>query len=91
MSLKPAIYDFLLDPFCGCGTAISAAHRLNRRWIGIDVTQLAITLIKSRLLDAFGQDVVKTYTVVGEPTTLQEAQKLAEDDKFQFQVWALGR
>ncbi len=82
--------DVVLDPFCGCGTAVAAAHRLKRRWIGIDVTQIAITLIKNRLLDAFGQDVVKSYTVVGEPTTLPEAHKLAEDDKHQFQVWALG-
>ncbi len=41
--------DTILDPFCGCGTAISVAQRLNRKWIGIDITHLAIGLIKSRL------------------------------------------
>jgi site-specific DNA-methyltransferase (adenine-specific) len=46
--------DVILDPFCGCGTAISVAHRLNRRWIGIDITHLAVSLIKHRLRDAFG-------------------------------------
>jgi site-specific DNA-methyltransferase (adenine-specific) len=45
--------DTLLDPFCGCGTAIVAAQKLNRRWIGIDITHLAIALIKYRLSDMF--------------------------------------
>ena len=82
--------DVVLDPFCGCGTATVVAHRLGRRWIGIDVTQLAITAIKNRLLDAFGEDVTKAYRVVGEPTTLSEAEALAAQDKYQFQYWALG-
>lgn len=82
--------DVVLDPFCGCGTATFVAQRLNRRWIGIDVTQLAITAIKNRLLYAFGEPVTKTYTVIGEPVTLSEAVKLATDDKYQFQYWALG-
>ena len=47
--------DIVLDPFCGCGTAIAVAQRLNRQWIGIDITHLAIGLIKSRLRDAFGE------------------------------------
>jgi hypothetical protein len=82
--------DCVLDPFCGCGTAISVAHRLNRNWIGIDITHLAIGLIKSRLRDAFGEDVAKTYTVIGEPTSLPDAVELAKDDPYQFQWWALG-
>jgi len=80
--------DLVLDPFCGCGTAIAVAQRLGRRWIGIDITHLAISLIKYRLQNAFGDAAV--YTVVGEPTTLSEAQALAEENRFQFQYWALG-
>jgi site-specific DNA-methyltransferase (adenine-specific) len=82
--------DLVLDPFCGCGTAIAAAQKLNRRWIGIDITHLAIGLIKKRLDDAFGEDVRKTYEVVGEPVDLAGAQKLAADDPYQFQWWALS-
>lgn len=82
--------DMILDPFCGCGTTIAAAQRLNRRWIGIDITHPAIVLIKKRLLDAFGEKVTQTYEVQGEPTSLQDAQALADQDKFQFQSWASG-
>jgi site-specific DNA-methyltransferase (adenine-specific) len=82
--------DCVLDPFCGCGTAISVAQRLNRNWIGIDITHLAIGLIKSRLRDAFGEEVAKTYSVIGEPTSLPDAAELAKDDPYQFQWWALG-
>jgi site-specific DNA-methyltransferase (adenine-specific) len=80
--------DVVLDPFCGCGTAIAAAQKLGRRWIGIDITHLAIGLIKHRMEDAFGESL--KYEVIGEPTTLQEAISLAEQDKYQFQWWALG-
>ncbi len=46
--------DVVLDPFCGCGTTIDAAEKLGRKWIGIDITQLAISLIKNRLRDTYG-------------------------------------
>jgi len=82
--------EVVLDPFCGCGTAVSVAQRLNRRWIGIDVTHLAIGLIKTRLADAFGDGVRETYEVIGEPVDLAGAEKLAEEDKYQFQWWALS-
>ena len=82
--------DIVLDPFCGCGTAIAAAQRLNRRWIGIDITHLAVGLIKNRLADAFGDSVRETYEVIGEPVDLAGAEKLAEEDKYQFQWWALS-
>ena len=78
----------VLDPFSGCGTAVVAAQRLGRQWIGIDITHLAINLIKVRLLDAFG-DAAK-YKVIGEPTTVEDAQDLADHDQYQFQWWALG-
>jgi DNA modification methylase len=82
--------DFVLDPFCGCGTAIEVAQQFNRRWIGIDITHLAIGLIKKRLADAFGDAVRNTYEVIGEPADLSGAQDLATNDPYQFQWWALG-
>ena len=113
--------DVVLDPFCGCGTTIDAAEKLGRDWIGIDVTQLAISLIKNRLQDTYGnrmkfvsgtqqssadvppaqsaktsEDAAGTAAlhslvrIIGEPTTPNEAATLAEEDKYQFQWWALG-
>ncbi len=129
--------DVVLDPFCGCGTTIDAAEKLGRDWIGIDVTQLAISLIENRLQDTYGrrmkfvsgtapecarpraqrhetadsrQEIASTgdkadlaaagdgrtpgdtslVRIIGEPTTPNEAATLAEDDKYQFQWWALG-
>jgi hypothetical protein len=78
----------VLDPFCGCGTTIAAAQSLGRRWIGIDVTHLAISLIKARLKDSYGD--AATYRVIGEPTTIEDAEVLAASDPYQFQWWALG-
>ncbi|MCX6546239.1 MAG: DNA methyltransferase [Acidobacteria bacterium] len=80
--------DVVLDPFCGCGTTIAAAQKLQRRWIGIDITTLAISLIRHRLADAFGSRA--KYEVIGEPVSLPDALKLAHDDPYQFQWWALG-
>ncbi len=83
--------DLVLDPFCGCGTTVQVAQRLNRRWIGIDITHLAIGLIKKRLSDAFGPEIKDTYDVIGEPTDYAGAAELAAEDKYQFQWWALGQ
>ena len=80
--------DVVLDPFCGCGTTIAVAERLKRQWIGIDITHLAVTLMKHRLRDAFGDQV--QYRVIGEPVSLPDAQELADSDPYQFQWWALG-
>jgi DNA modification methylase len=80
----------VLDPFCGCGTTMAAAQKLKRRWIGIDITHLAINLIRHRLLSSYGPAVSDSFTVVGEPVSLPDAVALAEQDKFQFQCWALG-
>jgi len=82
--------DVVLDPFCGCGTAIAAAHKLDRRWIGIDITHLSVALQKYRLLDMFGIEPGEGYTVIGEPRTVDGARQLAQDDRFQFQFWALS-
>ena len=81
--------DVVLDPFCGCGTATIASERLNRRWIGIDITHLAIALIRHRLQDTFG-DALRPYDVVGDPKDLAGAQALARHDRYQFEWWALG-
>ena len=83
--------DVVLDPFCGCGTTVQVAQRLNRRWIGIDITHLAIGLIKKRLFDAFGPEIKQRYDVIGEPTDYEGAAQLAAEDKYQFQWWALGQ
>jgi DNA modification methylase len=79
--------DMVLDPFCGCGTTIAVAQRLNRRWIGIDVTCLAINLMRRRLETAFGGKAA--FDVIGEPTAFSEAQQLAAENPYQFQWWAL--
>ncbi len=85
--------DVVLDPFCGCGTAIAVAERLSRRWIGIDITHLAISLMKSRLRDTFGPDL-SDYDVVGVPQDVESARALAveseHDGRYQFEYWALG-
>ncbi|MFH0766118.1 MAG: DNA methyltransferase [Calditrichota bacterium] len=89
--------DLILDPFCGCGTTIDAVETLNqenpneppRQWIGIDITHLAIDLIKSRLATRFGL-TRQDYQVLGEPTTLDEACALRDENRYQFQYWVLG-
>lgn len=77
--------DIVLDPFCGCGTALHAAQKLNRNWIGIDITHLAISLIEIRLISAFPQI---EFEVFGTPKDFASAQDLARRDKYQFQWWA---
>ncbi len=79
--------DIVLDPFCGCGTAVVAAQKLNRKWIGIDVTHLAIAVMKKRLEDSFPG--IK-YEVIGEPKDVEGAKALARQDRYQFQWWALS-
>ena len=80
--------DVVLDPFCGCGTAVAAAEKLNRNWIGIDITHLAVTLMKNRLKTMFDIAPGPDYVVIGEPTDVGGARALAEQDRFQFQYWA---
>jgi site-specific DNA-methyltransferase (adenine-specific) len=81
--------DLVLDPFCGCGTAVAVAQRLKRRWIGIDVTYLAINLVEYRLK---GHELTKgkDYQVIGEPKDAASALALAQQDKWQFQFWAMA-
>jgi len=80
--------DIVLDPFCGCGTTITVAEKLKRKWIGIDITHLAVSLMKHRLENSFGNNI--NYKVIGEPKDLKGAEELAREDPYQFQWWALG-
>lgn len=81
--------DVVLDPFCGCGTALVAAQKLERKWVGIDVTYLAIAVMRARLKDTFGLADVE---VIGQPTEVEGARQLAQspEGRYQFQWWALG-
>ena len=82
--------DVVLDPFCGCGTAVAAAEKLKRRWIGIDITHLAVALMKNRLKTMFDIHPGEDYDVVGEPVDVGGATALAEQDRYQFQYWAIS-
>lgn len=77
--------DVVLDPFCGCGTAVHAAQKLDRNWLGIDITHLAIHLIERRMKDAFPG---LQFKILGEPHDLEAARDLALRDKYEFQFWA---
>ena len=77
--------DLVLDPFCGCGTAVHAAQKLGGNWIGIDITHLAIHLIERRMKEAFPG---LAFEIHGEPKDLEAARDLALRDKYEFQFWA---
>lgn len=85
--------DVVLDPFCGCGTAVVVAERLKRRWIGIDVTHIAVSLMRYRLQESFSDDL-SDYEVIGIPKDVASARALAteseHDGRYQFEYWALG-
>ena len=80
--------DVVLDPFCGCGTAVDAAQKLKRKWIGVDITHLAISLIEKRLKDRYKGRA--KFEVHGTPKDLEGARNLALRDKYQFQWWAVS-
>jgi site-specific DNA-methyltransferase (adenine-specific) len=82
--------DVVLDPFCGCGTAIEAAHAQRRQWIGIDLTKLAIDVVKKRLAK-IGEESGKTYRTIWEPRDVSSAKALAAEDPFQFQDWIVKK
>jgi DNA modification methylase len=77
--------DVVLDPFCGCGTAVDAAQKLGRHWIGIDVTHLAIGLIEKRLRDRYPEGL--EYEVIGRPADIDSALRLAAERPYDFQYW----
>jgi site-specific DNA-methyltransferase (adenine-specific) len=80
--------DLVLDPFCGCGTTVAVAERLERQWIGIDISYLAISLIRSRLADQFGGATM--YTMLGTPRSVDDARLLFREDPHQFAFWSLS-
>jgi len=88
-SSKPG--DTILDPFCGCGTTIEAAQELKRKWIGIDVTYLAIHVIERRLVKVFGAKIKDAYKLFGRPKDADDARALAARDWLEFQKWACSR
>jgi DNA modification methylase len=82
--------DVVLDPFCGCGTTVDAAEKLHRRWVGIDVTYLAVDLIRKRLRHTYGDEIESTFEVHGIPTDLAGAHALFDENPFDFERWAVS-
>ncbi|OFX15938.1 MAG: hypothetical protein A2Z18_00030 [Armatimonadetes bacterium RBG_16_58_9] len=80
----------VLDPFCGCGTAVVAAEKLGRKWIGIDITFIAVDLMIARLASDFGLRRDKDYDIKGDPKDAYSARKLFEQSPKQFEIWAVG-
>ncbi len=81
--------DTVLDPFCGCGTTVTVAKKLERRWIGIDITPIAIEVMKTRLERDYGEEVHQSYEIRAEPASVDDALVLAGEDKYEFQWWVL--
>ncbi|MEU2981027.1 DNA methyltransferase [Streptomyces hirsutus] len=81
--------DIILDPFCGCGTSIDAAQKLGRRWIGMDITTLAIDLIDARLRHTYSESIQETYDILGTPKDIAGAQKLFQTSPFEFERWCV--
>ncbi len=85
--------DLILDAFCGCGTSIAVAQRLNRKWIGIDITYQSISLILKRLEDSFGKEILDIIELNGIPKDINSAIALAnkKDDRTrkEFEKWAV--
>ena len=82
--------DLVLDPFCGCGTAIHAAENLGRRWIGVDLSAFAVGLMRERILNSFEQLTTDDVLVRGVPVSVGDAEALARRDKFEFEKWVCG-
>ena len=85
--------DVVLDAYCGCGTTVAVSQRLDRQWIGIDITYQSISLILRRLESAFGQGVLENVVLNGIPKDMQSAKALAnkKDDRTrkEFEKWAV--
>ena len=84
--------DIVLDPFCGCGTTIHAAESLGRQWIGVDISRFSIGLINERIMSNFKGVLDQTdIDISGQPETVLDARRLAEQDRFEFEKWACGK
>jgi SAM-dependent methyltransferase len=82
--------DVVLDPFCGCGTAVDAAQQLRRQWIGVDITYIAVDLIRNRLIGRYGKDILGGFKVDGIPQDFEGAAALAARNKIDFERWAVS-
>ena len=82
--------DIVLDPFCGCGTAVHAAEANGRQWVGIDISRFSTGLIRNRILSAFPHLSDDDLDMIGVPDTPEEARELARKDKFEFEKWVCG-
>jgi DNA modification methylase len=82
--------DVVLDPFCGCGTTVDAAEKLGRKWVGIDITYLAVDLITKRLRDTHGDEVMENVEVRGIPRDVSGARALFQRSPFDFERWAVS-
>lgn len=78
--------DLVLDPFCGCGTAVAVSQRLGRKWIGIDISPTSVKLMKERV-EKLGAKINKDFEIIGMPTTLTQLKKL---EPFEFQNWVIN-
>jgi len=84
--------DIVADFFCGCGTAIAVAEKLNRKWIGVDISSFATGLIERRLIDKHTKKIKKKYEIFGLPKDIKSAKKLAEnieDGRLKFEEWVV--
>jgi DNA modification methylase len=81
--------DIVLDSFCGCGTTVDAAQKLGRRWIGIDITTLAVDLIDARLRHTYGESICDTYEILGIPEDITGAKALFDRSPFEFERWCV--
>jgi len=82
--------DLVADFFCGCGTTIAAAQKLNRRWLGVDISHLAVKLITKRLIETYGVDTRQSFELFGFPQDIDSAKMLANETKagrFKFEEW----
>ena len=83
--------DVVFDPFCGCGTTLHAAETLNRSWIGIDISRFSVGVVKSRLVESFEQNILRSLEVSGVPTTVEAAEDLAKENPWEFEKWVCGQ
>jgi site-specific DNA-methyltransferase (adenine-specific) len=90
ISLSSNKNDVVLDPFCGCGTTVDAAQRLERQWIGIDITYIAVDLITKRLRHTYGDNITQTFVVDGIPKGVAGAHALFTKSPFDFERWAVS-
>ena len=77
--------DVVADFFCGCGTALTVAEKLNRKWLGVDINHLAISLVEEKRLKPLGSN----YQVIGFPKDQASVEKLAKNDKHKFEEWVV--